>query len=87
VPALLEANGRDVVRSLSNFEKSCAKNVRVVKIFSIMQHIHEDLVQLVMFAVELLIVTRLVGVVDALTAHEKPEALVWWALRLNVMFC
>ena len=43
--------------------------------------------QLIVFAVELLIVTRLVGVVDALTVHEAPEALVWWALRLNVMFC
>ena len=44
-------------------------------IFSIVQQISEGLVQLVVLAMELLIVTSIVGVVDALTAHEVPEAL------------
>ena len=41
--------------------------------------------QLIVFAVELLIVAGLVGVVDALTAYKIPIAFVWWVKLVHVV--
>ena len=52
-----------------------------------MQYVHDGLVELVTLAVELLVVTRIIGIVDALTAHEVQVALVGWAVRVNIVRC
>ena len=83
---LLQADVRDVVCTVSYFKQAIQETVRICDVFSFMQHVRKGIVGL-MLAVELLVVTRLMGIVDALTAHEVPVSLVGCAVRVHIVGC